>query len=735
MNASNTSLLRTAALAVSAILLLGRGQAAEADAFPTFENRIKFSAAGAAFNDGSKAAAQRRTHLPSMGAGGIEAFSYNREISKETSWQVDGKALGNAGDYLAQFAITKNEVGSFEAGYKRFRTFYDGAGGFFPIGNSWLPIFQRATYVDRGNFYLNAKVELPKAPVYTLRYSNQTRTGRKDSTIMGETDQTGIPIWSLASLNPVPAARKIVPAYLQLNERQQTLEGSIQKSFGRTTASLTLVGTRINNNDTRAAMRYFGEIKPYPAIPANPPTLVSPLLANNETGGYEQLTLDEKAWTLVGKVETAVSENLTAYAGVNYHHSSGDFAVARAVSLSIMTAAGRRDLVGGFTPGGRPPYSHDTAGTMKVNVYTANAGVQMKPMKDLRVDAGVKAEDYTAIGKSDVNYINNQVTLATGVVVPMPVTTANASRNSEKVWSPEIDARYTGIKRVSFFGSWTYRSSPGDERVTYGSLAVNTTAGTVGPGLAVFSDKVKEKHANYKVGANWTPFSAVVLRSEYYAKDHQNRFDGYGTSAGGLYVLDYDIYGTKSTVTLRVTPELSLTTRYVTQRGRSAVADDTFTNPEGAASGDSRRYEIAETISWNPSKVWYVQADLNRVYDRISTAYPYATGLALGVIRNADNNYWNGSLLTGFVIDKLTNAQVQGTYYKADNYNRAMAATTLPYGAGGREYSISAGVTRKFSNRWMGSAKIGYFDSRNDTTGGFTNFRRPLACFSIEHAL
>jgi hypothetical protein len=229
--------------------------------------------------------------------------------------------------------------------------------------------------------------------------------------------------------------------------------------------------------------------------------------------------------------------------------------------------------------------------------------------------------------------------------------------------------------------------------------------------------------------------SALAVRTEFFAKDHQNRFDGYGPSAGGFYVLDYDIYGTKSTVMLRVSPTLSFTTRFVNQRGRAVVADDTYTNTANNASGDSRRYHIAETISWVPSKVWYVQCDVNRIYDRISTAYPYATGLARDVIRNADNNYWNGSLLTGFVVDRLTNAQLQATCYKADNYNRALAATTLPYGAGGREYSISAGVTRKLSNKWMGSAKIGYFETRNDTTGGNTNFHGPLAYFSIEHSL
>src|SRR4051812_39259245 len=105
MNANLLSLSRTAGLLAGALLLLGRAYAAaDADAFPVFENNyIKYSATGSSFNEGSKAASQRRLQLPSMGAGGIEAFSYGKEIDKQTSWQVDGKALGNAADYLAQF--------------------------------------------------------------------------------------------------------------------------------------------------------------------------------------------------------------------------------------------------------------------------------------------------------------------------------------------------------------------------------------------------------------------------------------------------------------------------------------------------------------------------------------------------------------------------------------------------------------------------------------------------------
>src|SRR6266542_2777005 len=126
MNA-NFSNTRTAALVAGLVLsMCGVSRAAEADALPTFENNyIKFSATGSSFNDGSKAAAQRRLQLPTMGSGGIEAFSYGQDIDKQTNWQVDGKALGNVADYLAEFKITRNEVGSFDVGYKRFRTYYD----------------------------------------------------------------------------------------------------------------------------------------------------------------------------------------------------------------------------------------------------------------------------------------------------------------------------------------------------------------------------------------------------------------------------------------------------------------------------------------------------------------------------------------------------------------------------------------------------------------------------------
>ena len=105
------------------------------------------------------------------------------------------------------------------------------------------------------------------------------------------------------------------------------------------------------------------------------------------------------------------------------------------------------------------------------------------------------------------------------------------------------------------------------------------------------------------------------------------------------------------------------------------------------------------------------------------------------MLHNADNNFWNSSVVTGFVINKETDAQVQGTYYKANNYHPAIATSTTPYGASGRDYSFTVGVKHKFNDRMVGSAKLGYFNSDNVTAGGFANFKGTVGYASLTYRL
>ncbi len=728
MHAKLSLSLRTAGLLAGALLAAAaRAAGTGTDAFPVLDNYISLSALGVS-TSGDGNAFQARNWTSKNGAGGIEDFRYSKDLSKDVSLTSDGHALFGADDYLGHLNLTKNEFGSVDVGYKRFRTWYDGVGGFFPINNQFSALTDSDLHVDRSKFWAQVTLAMPDAPVFTLRYTNEVRNGRKDSTIWGDSDNTGITIWSQSSLNVISATRKFVPAYIYLDEHHQTLEASMKHSVGKTTFEIAVIGDQVNNMDTRYMSRYPNEVKPYPAIPSTPATQVPYTKANNLTQGYDAQGIDAVTLTFQAKFETKLSDSVTLHGGVISQDTSADLSGDREMAVSIATSAGVKNLVGGYTSGGRPPYSYlAQAGSANARVQAADLGLDLKPAKDLLVTAAVKAEDRTTDGNNPVTFINNYVVPATGATNRVPVSGPNTSLINERSWTPELDVRYTGIQRVSLYATVDYRHAPGDESATNSS--VSPSGANQALSTSSSSDNTKENHLNYTVGANWTPSLLVSLRGEVFSKSHRDAF--YDTSAGDRFILGYDFTGLKLTAAVHPLPTLSATTRYVLQVGEMTVTDDNAQND----SGNSRSHQIGETIDWTPTKQFYMQGDLNLVFDRIVTSYPTATGAARTVLHNGNNNYWTATALAGWVLTKDTDAQLQYTYYHADNYLPALAATAMPFGAGAEESSVTLGLKHKFSDRLIGSAKIGYFDSKNDTTGGFTNYHAVVGYLGLTYAL
>ncbi len=732
MKAIHSHLVRTAGLVAGTLLAASvsfAASGAEADAFPEFENFIKFSAQGNSIS-GSKAAYQKTTQKESAGSLGIEEFSFAKDLNDTTSLKIDGRALGGAEDYLAAFKVTKNEVGSVDASFKTFRTFYDGAGGFFPLNNAWLSLYPRELYVDRAKFTVGATVALPNAPVFSLRYTNETRTGKKDSTIWGDTDQTGIPIYTASALNPISANRKIVPAYNALDEKHEELEFSVRHTFGNTTASLTFIGTRIDNDDRRSVDRYPGELKPYPALPTSGVVPVAPVMANNQNKGYDRQMTKEDGRSVVAKVETAINPKFKVFASGLIHHATDDIAAERMISGAIATKTVVQDAVGSFTSGGRPPYSYVSAGTIHTDTFTGVIGVETKLLPDLTLNAAVRAEQYDVSGFNNATYINYLVVPATGAISAVPFSAANGVRISEKPVSPEINVRYTGIKTVALYADWDYRSSPSDERTSYIGIAPSGNVIIASPGNE--NARVKEKHSNLKIGANWTACTFFNARAEFFTKDHENNFTGYGTSLGDFYRLDYDTSGARLSATVKPIAQLAFTTRFVEQIGKTKTIGDAYPSTDA---GDSKLYQISESIDWTPNKAVYVQLNLNATFDTISTSYTQVNGTAKNVNHDANNNYRSGSFLTGLVVGKHTDLQLQGTYYKSDNYQPALAGSTQPYGMSAQNSSITAGVKHQLTDRIVANAKVGYVDSKNETAGGFSDFRGPVAYVALDYKL
>ncbi len=736
----STHALACLGLATTAAQLVAAGPADPPDPFETFNSYIKLSGfvPDASGND---AAYAQRARTNADGAVGIEAMRIETDIDPKTTFVFDGRALFGANDYLAKATIARTDVGTLDFGYKSFGTFYDGIGGFFPLNSYWQPLTKEQLHTDRGSLWADLKITLPNAPVLRLRFSEERRTGQKDSTIWGDTDFTGIPIWSQSSLNPYSANRKLVPSYIDLDELQRTYEASLSHTFGKTTVDFSIIRTEIDNNDTRWLNRYPGEIRPYPAIPSTPATLVTADKANNPVYGFDRQSAATTTMAYTGKFETVFNDKVTLFGGLSYQQIDAEIGGAREMTTDIMTGSGRVSVVGGFSPStsassgpGRPPYSYRMVdGDATESILTGNLGVKLQPAKDLFVSCALKGESSDTDGHNQINFINTKVVLSSGARTDVPVSVLNYSKRSETAWTPEINVRYSGIKNLSLYGSFDYRHVSGDENAINGGLG-STGTGSAGTWIAgtpaTAEDNTGEKHGHYKVGANWNLCSAATLRAEVFYRDHKNSFTDIANSIDG-YVLGYRYHGVRLTGIIKPLPGLTFTSRYVGQIGKADVAID---SEESYDSMDSTNHSFGETIDWAPTKQLYFQANFNVVFATIETAYPRAGGTANDVLRNADNNYWNGSFISGLAVGEKTNVELQATMYRADNYQSSMVVST-PYGAEVRESSIVLAVKHRFTEKIRGTIKVGYFEHDNTTTGGFTNFHGPMAYLAIEHAL
>jgi len=653
---------------------------APTDAFPTYESYIKVSGQ-TPWVSGNSASYQKRTQTRADGSAGIEDLHVSRDVAKDTTLVVDGRALSGAEDYLLRVNVTKEGLGAVDVGYSQFRTFYDVIGGFFPLNKRFMALSPEAIYTDRGHFWAEAKIALKDKPVFTLRYTNETRMGQKDSIIWGDSNLTGLP--TVPANN---ATRKIAPATIDLNERRERIEASVKHTAGKTTAEVRLLGEWVHNVDTRNFVRYPGEVTP------------NPERINAQVDG-----LSTRSFSAFATTETALSERLALNTGLSFQHLTSTVRGSRANAIGVLPTFDFKDLNGGSN----------------VKVYTANASLGYRPSANWYIQPALRFEDNSSRSAGTFT----RVTQTSATAPQVFAFYKENERIKEQLVTPDLSVRYTGFSKLVIYGTASDRINRGDERRTdQYSTAVPTSA-------QIWLQDVNQDQTHATLGANWNASSNLIFRGEVFHKDHENKFLGYENQLGSRYVIGYQFTGLKLTAIVKPLPQLSFTTRYLPQQGTMQVT--TEATPE-FDSMHARSHLLGETIDWNPSTNVFVQANANVGFNTISAAYPSAANPSQ---RNSDNNYWTGSLITGFAVDKNTDVSVQYTFQKADNFLPGLATYTQPYGASYKEETFTVGVKHKFSKTWMGSAKVGYFDSKNDTTGGNTNFRGPLAYIAMEHAL
>jgi hypothetical protein len=748
MNITTHPLSRAGVLVSGLVLLAGLPARAadkpKEDAFPNYESYIKISGQAAAIS-GSDTSFQSRTKQPADGGAGIEDLHITKDISKETSLVVDGKALVGSEDYLGSLKLTKNDVGTFEMGYKRFRTFYDGVGGFFPLNQNWMTLADQDLHIDRSKFWVEGTLNLPKLPVITLEYTNELRSGNKDSTIWGSTDFTGLP-FNLAP-NPISPTRKFAPSYLHVGERNEALGLTIRHTIGKTNLFVELRTEDRNNVDTRYVTNFPGEVIPWTiaslstTVPAgqiaNPQNIAKaaagPATWNNQQSIAETEGMRAKTNEFTFEADTPLTDKLTLKIKGAYElvHTAvvGDRPLVTQTATSTAIVAVTTNNYGAL------------AGGTRVKNLVGNIALDWKPTKTLFLKLAFRGQEEYVRGSSTYN-----VTAASGTPAVTLATTPRLgwAKLEQDVRTPVLEVRYTGIKDLALYFNGSQRDLSGIERNTSAYNPLTATIGTIA------QQSVNEDHGNYTLGANWKTSPILTVRGEVFRKGHKDNTTGIDTRIGDYYLLDSSYEGFKVTALARPSPFLGITTRYVNQRGKMQVTGFLPTYP-AYDSLKSRNHIISESIDWTPNKNFYAQLNANIVFNVISTVYPRAgvtpaTVNAAGLttayqfdsnrgVQNSDNNYLTTGLLMGAAITRDTDAQFQWTYYHANNGNPVVASMTMPFGVAVKDTQITVGMKHKFSDTWYAQAKVGYFESTNDTSGGRANYHGPVAYVSFDHAL
>jgi len=698
--------------------------------------------------------------------GGIQDLHYEETMGKGTL-TVDGHAILNNDDYDFKIDFTQQGVGYIRGGYTQFRTWYDGNGGFFPVNGQFIQPTNQDMAVDRGEAWIEFGLRMPKLPEITLHYAHQFRNGQKDSTIWGDTNQTGLPLPPPATRNPT---RKIAPAFRDLDESRDIISLDISQTFGNTDVGLGGRYEHTNVDNKLQLERGALQLPPVVAAPGAQRFITH--RDQNEADSYNghvttETRFSDSLWFTTAYSYTSLSSDITGtrIIGTGYDTMYGDpILTLQGNDHGILNLGGMSQLdeqvvnlnfmwmPGGSAAKSAPvsaPYSKDSKSPPSVEPSAV--------VKNFTVLAAFR---YTNENKdSDSTFLDTNTTANTPPFTPTnpaggfrsinPVLRSADSSEQFDNFAETLELRYTGLANWLFYarGDWQEESGSVREHEVVGP----TDEGSMNKDTDLFVQK-------YTAGVNWYPMATLNLSAQYFYKsaDYDANFKSELAtpptpgSERNQRLLSQQLDTNDVNVRLTWRPKLpgklgtlALVTRYDYARERingqwgispAGIPGVGLTGTTLASQQTAvlKNQAITESITWNPTARLYLQGNFSYILSKTDTPSDYALIPNTQVtVLDFTNDYWTASVAVGYALDDKTDLRAEYTYYRADNYvNNSLAA--VPYGMGATEYTVSAGVSRQLMKNVILKLQYGYFHYTDQLSGGFNNYEAHSVFSSLQ---
>ena len=150
----------------------------------TYNNWVDLSVGGLMVN-GNAAQARQRYQLSDDPFGGISDLHLQKDVAKNTTLTLDGHSLFDQNDYKLILGLQREDFGYVRFNLTDFRTWYNGAGGYYPPTGTQYRLPNDALSLDRGTISFEAGLTPKDLPQVVFKYAHSFRDGDKSSTIWG----------------------------------------------------------------------------------------------------------------------------------------------------------------------------------------------------------------------------------------------------------------------------------------------------------------------------------------------------------------------------------------------------------------------------------------------------------------------------------------------------------------------------------------------------------------------
>ncbi len=653
----------------------------------TYTDWVELSTGGLMTSGGSTAQAQQQFQLSKGVFGGISDLHIQQEVAKKTTLTLDGHALFDQNDYKVILGLSREELGYVKFTASDFRTWYNGAGGYYPPTRLQYNLPNDALSVDRGEISVEAGLTLKDMPQAVFKYTHSYRDGDKSSTI-----------WGPVHPNLTTTVAGVFPSIYSLNEKVDSYALDLTHHINTTDFGLGVRYDTASLADTQKETFWSGETQQRD-------------VTNQQGTSYDMFNVHAFS-------ETWLKKNLFFSTGYSFANLDDNFSGNRVYGDDFDVAYSPNNLNGmGYTSlnGGAHKQEH----VVNVNLMTI-------PLKNLTIVPSLRVQqdnwNANSTGMGTLSDFN-----------PEPFT-SNSDGESLDL-RERLDIRYTGITNWVHYCGAELTEGNGDVNQTGGLNQVN---GYGPPPIQCHTDDTRF-FQKYFVGTRWYPYRRTSIDLGGYYKNNQynynNPLDSTYNGAGSpdrypayLTQQNFQTYDGNVRLTLRPAANIMLVSRYEYQWSTINTTPDAISGLNSSQSSTMTSQIIGQNASWSPWSRLCLQAGFNYVLSETETPTSDYTQAVL----NSQNNYWTVTFNSAVVLDDKTDLYLTYLYYQASDYNNN-SADGLPLGAGAQEHTVTAGITRRINPHLRVNVKCAYSQYNDWASGGNNNTTAEMVYTSLQY--